>query len=262
MQLFYREFGQGKPFLILHGLFGMSDNWLTIGRRLAESYHVFLLDLRNHGQSPHSDEMSYPAMAEDLLEFIDEHHLEKPIVLGHSMGGKVAMQFALTFPDKISHLIVVDIAPRAYFHSHFKYFLENLMVLNLEQFKTRTEIDRFLAEKIPQVAIRQFLLKNLKRNENQSFEWKINLPAIYHNLDQILGGISAQTTFAGPTLFIKGEKSDYISERDETEIKKLFPGAQIKIIKGATHWVHADAPDRLLQEVLKFTQNEGGQHDR
>ncbi len=261
MKLFYREFGQGRPFLILHGLFGMSDNWLSIGRRLAQYFHVFLLDLRNHGQSPHCEEMNYSAMAEDMVDFINDHHLPQAIILGHSMGGKVAMQFALSFQEMISHLIVVDIAPRAYFHSHFKEFLEILLALDLKQFKTRMEIDRFLSNKIPQAAIRQFLLKNLKRNENHQFEWKLNLPAIYHNLDQILAGVSAERSFNGPALFLKGERSDYINQKDHDQIKKLFPKAQIRTIQGATHWVHADAPDQLLNEVLNFIQGNGGQND-
>lgn len=261
MKLFYREFGQGEPFLILHGLFGMSDNWLSIGRRLAQYFHVFLLDLRNHGQSPHCDEMNYSNMAEDLFEFITDHKLTKPVVLGHSMGGKVAMQFALSFTEMVSRLIVVDIAPRAYFHSHFKNFLEILLALDLKHFKTRMEIDRFLSKKIPQAAIRQFLLKNLKRNENHQFEWKLNLPAIYRNLDQILAGVSAEKSFSGAALFLKGERSDYIKQKDHAQIKKLFPGAQVRIIQGATHWVHADAPDQLLNKVLNFIQRNGGQND-
>ncbi len=254
MQLFYREMGEGHPFVVLHGLFGMSDNWLTIGRRLAEHFHVYLLDLRNHGNSPHAEAFNYDVMCADLEEFVESHDLKEAVILGHSMGGKVAMNFALNKPQHVGRLIVVDIAPRAYQHQYFKMFLRLLMDLDLSQLKTRAEADRFLSTKIPQAAIRQFLLKNLKRNQNNQFEWKINLPALYANVDQILAGIQSQKTFNGPTLFLRGEFSDYIQDSDLPQIKALFPKAQIKTIKNATHWVHADAPEQMLKEILSFVQ--------
>ncbi|MHB2149185.1 alpha/beta fold hydrolase [Calditrichota bacterium LG25] len=252
MQLFFREFGRGRPLIVLHGLFGMSDNWLTVGKKLGEHYHVFLLDLRNHGQSPHSDEFNYTVMAEDVEEFIQTHRLERPVVLGHSLGGKVGMELALNFETPVERLIVVDIAPRAYHHSHFKYFLETLLSLNLSEMKTRSEIDKRLSKKIPQPAIRQFLLKNLKRNEQNRFEWKINLKAVYQNLEYILGPVTSNNSFDEPVLFLRGEKSDYITEEDVSTIKRLFPLARIHTIKGATHWVHADAPQELIKEVCEF----------
>ncbi len=253
MKLFFRELGQGRPLIVLHGLFGMSDNWLSIGRQLANFCRVFLLDLRNHGQSPHSTQMNYSLMAEDVVEFLTDHQVEQPVILGHSMGGKVAMTLALNYQALISELIVVDIAPRAYTHSHFKRFLQSLLKLDLSRFKTRAEIDQALAQTIPQLAIRQFLLKNLKRTP-QGFAWKLNLTAIYHNLENILSAVQSSHPFSKPTLFVRGEKSDYITTADHATILQLFPKAKIKTIAGATHWVHADAPQQLLNEVKDFLE--------
>ena len=254
MDLFFRKLGQGDPLIILHGLFGMSDNWLTIGKKLSNYFEVYLLDLRNHGNSPHSNEFNYQVMSQDVVNFIENLSLEKPLLLGHSMGGKVGMTLALEFPQLIHGLIVVDIAPRVYFNTRFKAFLEILLRLDLTQFKTRSEIDRHIAQKIPQIAIRQFLLKNLKRTSDNHFSWKLNLKAIYENLEHILSAVKSTHHFDGPVLFLRGEKSDYIQQSDIPEIKKLFPEAQIKTIAGASHWVHADAPDLLIAEIVNFWQ--------
>ncbi len=258
MKLFYREFGQGEPFFILHGLFGMSDNWVTLGRHFARYFHVYLLDLRNHGRSPHADAFNYEVMVDDIMEFVRDHQLERVHLLGHSMGGKVGMLFALEYAQYVKDLIVVDIAPRAYRHSHFRQFLKLLLNMDLSKLRSRIESDRYLAAKIPQTPIRQFLLKNLRRNEQNGFEWKINLPALYQNVDRILAGIHSEKTFPGPVLFLKGEKSDYIGQNDILQIKKLFPKARIVTVPSASHWVHAEAPDFLLNSVLEFASKKSG----
>ncbi len=253
MKLFYREMGRGDPLIILHGLFGMSDNWMTLGRRFSREFRVFLLDLRNHGRSPHDAQFDYDSMVQDLLEFVDDHHLGQVHLLGHSMGGKTAMLFSLNYPGRVKSLIVVDIAPRAYHHSRFKQFLKLLLLMDLSKLHTRIESDRYLAAKIPQTPIRQFLLKNLRRNEQNRFEWKINLPALYQNVDRILAAIDSDETYQGPTLFLKGEQSEYIRPGDAQTINALFPQAKIVTVPGATHWVHADAPEFLYRMVVKFT---------
>lgn len=257
MKLFYREFGNGQPLIILHGLFGMSDNWVSLGRKLGEYFHVYLLDLRNHGQSPHSPEFNYPVLAADLLEFLQDNKIQAANLLGHSLGGKASMLFSLQHSEMVRKLIVVDIAPKAYSHPHFKQFLKLLLNMDLGKIHSRIESDRILAAKIPQTAIRQFLLKNLRRNEQNRFEWKLNLKALYENLDKVLEAIdSGGKTFDGPVLFLRGERSDYIKDEDIPQIKELFPKAVIKTVPGATHWVHADNPQFVLQTVTDFVLKE------
>ncbi|NOX88865.1 MAG: alpha/beta fold hydrolase [Calditrichaeota bacterium] len=256
MRLFFRTVGKGQPLIILHGLFGMSDNWMSVGKQLSRYFRVFLLDLRNHGKSPHHPEFDYPVMVRDLVEFIREQNLKNVNLLGHSMGGKVSMLFALNHPESVNNLIVADIAPRAYNHPYFKQFLELLLKLDVSNLKTRAEADRFLSRQIPQTAIRQFLLKNLQRDRQNRFYWKINLQAVYRNLDRILEAVRSERPFTGRALFLRGEFSDYISNDDFEEIYRLFPKAQIKTVPKATHWVHADAPKLLIENILEFIKPE------
>ncbi len=257
MKLFYREYGQGEPLIILHGLFGMSDNWVSLGRRWAQNFRVFLLDLRNHGRSPHAPEFNYSVLADDLLEFMQDHRLTEATILGHSLGGKTAMLFALSYPRLVRRLIVVDIAPRAYRHTRFRQFLKLLLNMNLNKIQSRIEGDRLLAAKIPQTAIRQFLLKNLRRTEENTFVWKLNIPALYENVDRVLEAIEAPgEPFTGPALFLRGEQSDYIREADMAQIRQLFPKAQVVTVPKATHWLHADNPQFLFQEVNRFMKQE------
>ena len=251
MQLHYKESGRGRAVILLRGLFGSSDNWHHIALRLAESFHVFAIDQRNHGQSPHSDLMNYPLMAADLDEFMAARGLESAAVIGHSMGGKTAMQFALQFPQRVEKLIVADMAPRAYAPAHEKIFAAQL-ALDLKSFSTRQQIEDALAPEIPDLVLRRFLLKNLGRNAAGEFFWKINLGGLADNYPRLREPVAHPRPFAGRTLFIRGEKSDYIRPADESLICELFPQGEIKVIAGASHWVHADKPDEFLRLVLNF----------
>lgn len=253
MHLHFKESGQGRVVILLHGLFGSSDNWHHIGLKLAESFHVFALDQRNHGQSPHSDEMNYPLMAADVNEFMAARGLETVMVIGHSMGGKTAMQFALQFPQRAEKLIVADMAPRAYAPAHGNIFAA-LLALDLRSYLTRQEIEVALAPEIPDLVLRRFLLKNLGRNSAGEFFWKINLRGIAENYLKLREPVSALAPFAKPALFIRGGKSNYINPEDEPLIRELFPQSQIQTIAGAGHWVHADVPEAFLRLVLDFLQ--------
>ncbi|MBK6345640.1 MAG: alpha/beta fold hydrolase [Bacteroidales bacterium] len=253
MKLFYRHFGEGPPLIILHGIFGISDNWVTIGKRLAEKFSVYIPDLRNHGQSPHSPTFNYAAMADDVLEFIEAHELGKPVIIGHSMGGKIAMTFALEHQDMVEKLIVVDISPRRYpgRNVHFD-MIGAMMEVDFEHIRTREEVEKFLTERIPDQRIRLFVMKNLYRKTRHSLDWRLNLPAISSNMDYVFEGIDSTEVYNGATLFVKGGKSDYITGMDTGLILKNFPKAYIQTIEGASHWVHADAPDELCKLFSGF----------
>jgi esterase len=251
MQLHFKESGQGQPVILLHGLFGSSDNWHTIALRLAEKFHVFALDQRNHGQSPHSAEMEYPLMADDVDKFFATRGLESGMVIGHSMGGKTAMQLALQFPHRVQKLVVADIAPRAYAPAHDKIFAA-LLALDLATFQNRTQIEEALAQEIPGLVLRRFLLKNLGRNPAGGFSWKINLRGLAENYWRLREPVSGAAPYTGPTLFIRGGKSNYVQPEDEPLIREWFPAAQIETIAEAGHWLHADKPEEFLRLVLEF----------
>jgi len=251
MQLHFKQLGHGEPLVLLHGLFGSADNWFGVAPKLAEKFHVYTLDLRNHGLSPHSDMMDYPLMAADVEKFFTAHHLETACVIGHSMGGKVAMQFALDFPARVKKLIVVDMAPRAYAPSHDN-ILAALQSLDLESLQTRPQAEEALAAEIPSLNLRRFLLKNLGRDDHGKFFWKMNLRGLAKNYPRLGEVLGARTPFTGPTLFIRGGKSNYIAAADEAEIRRLFPAVDIQTIPKAGHWVHADAPDDFVRIVLDF----------
>lgn len=251
MKLAYRETGEGKPLIILHGLFGSSDNWLSIAKMLGNEYKVYLLDLRNHGSSPHSDDFSYDAMSADLLEFIKEHSIEDPLIMGHSMGGKTAMKFALSNPEVLSKLIIVDIAPR-YYPVHHDVILEGLQAIDIENLKSRREADETLAGYVKEQGVRQFLLKNLTRNDEGGYEWKMNLPVISEKIENVGEGIKEDSSFEKPALFINGATSGYLQEKDEELIYRLFPEATIQTIQGAGHWVHAEKPEEFTNMVRAF----------
>ncbi|MBK6967444.1 MAG: alpha/beta fold hydrolase [Bacteroidales bacterium] len=257
MKLFYRHFGEGQPLIILHGIFGISDNWVTLGKRLAEKFSVYIPDMRNHGQSPHSPTFNYAAMADDLLEFIEEHELKKPMIIGHSMGGKVAMTFALEYPEMIDKLAIVDISMRKYpgRNVHFD-MISAMMAVNFEAVSTREEVEALLENSIPDKRIRLFVMKNLYRKTRYTFDWRLNLPAISANMDYVFEGIESSSKFTGPTLFIKGGKSDYIIDADLPLIYKNFPAAKVQIIAGASHWVHADSPNELCRLFSVFLGKE------
>ena len=251
MPLHFKQLGHGEPLVLLHGLFGSGDNWFGVAPKLAEKFHVFAPDLRNHGHSPHHAEMDYPLMAADLEKFFAAQKIENARVNGHSMGGKVAMQFALDFPARVKKLVVVDMAPRAYKRKHDHIF-EALLAVDLKLFQTRAEIEVALEPEIPSLNLRRFLLKNLGRDDHGKFFWKMNLRGVAENYSRLGEVLDPQNHFEKPALFIRGAKSDYINTADEAGIHRLFPAAEIRTIASANHWVHADAPEEFLRLVLDF----------
>lgn len=257
MKLFYRHYGEGQPLIILHGIFGISDNWVTLGKRLAEKFSVYIPDQRNHGQSPHSVTFNYFALADDLHEFIREHKLEKPMIIGHSMGGKVAMTFALEHPEMVDKLVVVDISPRKYpgRNVHFD-MISAMMAVNFDAVHSREEVEQLLETSIPNKRIRLFVMKNLYRKTRTTFDWRLNLEALSANMDFVFEGVESSDVYEGPTLFIRGGRSDYILDEDTPLIMKLFPRARIQTIDKASHWVHADAPTELCRLFSLFLGKE------
>ncbi|AZQ63322.1 alpha/beta fold hydrolase [Flammeovirga pectinis] len=253
MNLFYREIGEkgNTPFLIFHGLFGQCDNWMTLGKVLSEKFHVYMIDQRNHGQSPHSEDFSYQFLADDIKDFIEQHEIEKPIVLGHSMGGKAVMQFAANYPSMLSRMIIVDIAPRFY-PVHHQVILEGLNALPITTIKTRGEADKALAEYIPNFGERSFLLKNIYRKKEGGFAWRPNLKVITENIEEVGKALESNHLIEVPTLFIGGSSSNYIQEADQKEINEKFASVHIVMIDGAGHWVHAEKPKELLEAINKF----------
>jgi esterase len=262
MNLFFRKSGNGNPLIILHGLFGISDNWATLAKQWSEYFTVYAVDLRNHGQSPHSDQWKYWIMAEDVLELIEKEKLEKVILLGHSMGGKVAMRLALDAPEIISKLIVCDIAPKKYPVEN-QHVVDALLKVNLEKVSSRKEVEDILAKQLKDNGTVQFLLKNLFWRESAPSEnelpngekklaWRFNLPVISKNLEIVADATDSPAPCDVETLFIRGEKSNYILKEDEAEIKTIFPRSTIQTIRGAGHWVHADQPKEVFDAVMGF----------
>ena len=251
MQLHFKQLGHGEPLVLLHGLFGSSDNWFGVAPDLAKKFHVFIPDLRNHGHSPHHAEMDYPLMAADVENFFAAQKIESAHVIGHSMGGKVAMQFALDFPARVKKLVVVDMAPRAYERRHDPIFTA-LLALDLNSFQTRSQMEEVLAAEIPLLNLRRFLLKNLGRDAEGKFFWRMNLGGVAENYSRLGEVLRAGKPFARPALFIRGGKSDYMAEADTVEIHRRFPSAEIQTIAGASHWVHADAPEEFVRCVRDF----------
>jgi esterase len=249
----YKVFGEGEPVVIMHGLLGMLDNWQTFAKNLAKKYMVCIIDLRNHGKSFHSDEMDYLLMAEDLREFMELHHMFNAHLLGHSMGGKVAMKFAFEHPDMVSKLIVADISPSKYPGGH-ESILEALLSVDLAKVNEREEVDNHLMDFIGDRKIVLFLMKNLSRVKEGGFRWKANLDAISNNYENILDEINSSDAYEAPTLFIKGERSNYLNEKYSQPIRDLFPGATVKEIPGAGHWVHSDDPETTLKYVEEFLE--------
>ena len=251
MKLHFRTLGEGLPLVILHGLFGTSDNWQTLGRRFSENYKVYLVDMRNHGRTEHSHEFDYQLMADDIKELIQSENLQNPIVMGHSMGGKAAMNFALQNPELLCKLIVVDIAPKAY-PPHHDEIIAGLKSIDLANLKSRNDADEQLKAYVLEADTRLFLLKNLYRKEDNTFAWRVNIPAVEKNIDKIGGEITSDAPFTKPTLFIRGGRSRYIKPEDNTSISSLFPDSEIESIEEAGHWVHAEAPEKFYEIVMRF----------
>ena len=252
MELFHNQYGDsGPPFILLHGLLGAHGNWHTLSRTAFQDVaRVYAVDQRNHGRSPHADAMDYPTLATDLRRFIDRHDLAPAAVLGHSMGGKTAMQAALSHPDRVDRLIVVDMAPKAYPPHHTK-LLDALARIDPTAYDGRDEIDEVLAEDVPSWPIRQFLLKNLDY-DGETYTWRMNLDAIRAHYDDITAALPRMPTYEGPALFVRGGASDYVADEDREGIRARFPNAELVTIDGAGHWVHADAPDALAEVVTDF----------
>ena len=250
LTLFAEAYGGGPGLIILHGLFGSLDNWHTMSKRFGEGNRVFALDQRNHGRSPHSDIFTYDAMREDLRGFYAQTGLSHASLLGHSMGGKTAMEFALAYPEMVEKLIVVDIAPRAYLPQHDD-LLKALAEIDLARAMTRREVENALGEHIPSIPVRMFLMKNLKRSEDGRFSWKMNLAAIRANYDEVHRAVAGGRVFPHPALFIRAQWAAYISDEDTDDIRALFPRARIATID-AGHWVHAEAPEPFFRTVRQF----------
>ena len=251
MQLYFEVEGTGHPLIILHGLLGSCENWRTQRRLFSESYQVFAVDLRNHGRSPHSGSFNLPVMAEDLREFMDHHDLAAAHLLGHSLGGKVAMQFAASQCNRVGKLVIVDILPKAYKGEHWA-ILEAMESLDLKILKSRAEADALLAAKIPEPSARHFLLKNIARDEDGRLKWRLGLNAIYQNYHETIKAVALAGPWVKSTLFIKGENSNYIAEKDIPAAKAFFPLAEFVTLAGAGHWVHVDAPETFHRLVLAF----------
>jgi esterase len=253
MKLFSRESGRGTPLIVLHGLFGSSDNWFTQAKLLSDHYKIYSVDLRNHGQSPHSDDFDYPVMVEDLKEFIQSKDIQHPSIIGHSMGGKAAMNFALAYPENISNLIIVDIAPKAYNLEHYT-IAEGLKAIPLDRISSRNEAEEALSQHVPEPDVRQFLLKNLMRKADGGFTWKINLPVISDKLSNIGLDLQFSGKFEKPTLFIRGSRSKYIADADWSRIKEIFPNAELKSMDTG-HWVQAEKPQEFANEVIQWLKS-------
>jgi esterase len=259
MKLFFRKYGSGQPLIIMHGLFGQSDNWNTLSKQFADAstplsmtFEVYAVDMRNHGLSPWSEQWNYKAMSEDILELINDNNLQDPILLGHSMGGKAAMQFAIDHPGKLSKLIVVDIAPKNY-PPHHDGVIEGLLSCDLSVLKTRKEVEEQLSKFIKDFGTKQFLLKNLYWKTETQLAWRFNLEVLSKDKNETGRSFEMQYVRCDvPSLFVRGELSKYILDEDELTIETIFPNVRFATIHGAGHWVHAEKPKEFFEEVMKF----------
>ncbi|HEX7893151.1 MAG TPA: alpha/beta fold hydrolase [Terriglobales bacterium] len=251
MELHFEASGNGEPLIVLHGLFGSLDNWRSISARLSAQFTVFALDQRNHGGSAHAEEMDYSLMAQDVVEFLEKRGLSQTNVLGHSMGGKTAMQLALSHPNRVSKLIVADIAPRTYPAWHEK-MITGMLQLNLDHFDGRAQLEAALAPAVPDLPTRRFLLKNVVRKPGNGFCWRLGLKQIQSNYSRLTEAVLAGEPFQKHALFIRGANSDYVLESDFPEIRRLFPQAEIRTLPDAGHLLHIQSPQPFLQLVTDF----------
>lgn len=255
IELFSRTRGQGSWLVMLHGLFGSGDNLGGLARALEAHFQILLIDLRNHGRSPHAGGMDYTAMAQDVLATMDREGIEIAPVFGHSMGGKVAMQMALMAPERISSLIVGDIAPVTYGGHHDK-ILEGMQVVADAAPQSRQEAQALLKPYAGEDDVLAFLMTNWRRDTAGTWGWRINLPAIIHHYDDIAAGLDGGR-YDGPVLFLRGEKSNYIEASYREQIIDLFPKASVKTIGGTGHWLHAEKPDMVARSILQFLKRVG-----
>jgi esterase len=263
MKLFYRKYGNGPSLIILHGLYGSSDNWVTIAKNLSQYYTVYLPDQRNHGQSPHDSIHDYDAMRDDLFELARDLRLKKFFLSGHSMGGKTATSFTIKWPEMINGLLIADISPfnnenlnLSIYNQHLT-ILKTILSVDLTLISSRAEAESLLKEMIPSDNVRGFILKNLQRISGNKFGWKLNAASLLNNLHKIMEGIdpgpeSAQQISGFPVIFLKGADSDYLPEKDYTNIRKVFPAAEFIEASNAGHWIHADRPDEVIINLKKL----------
>ena len=250
--------GEGPPALVLHGLFGSGTNWRTIARRLGSRLECHLVDQRNHGQSPHARGMAYPALAADVLAYLDANRLDRAGFIGHSMGGKTAMALALTAPERVRWLVVADIAPAPSPSDH-RPILDALRTLAPDSLASRAAADAALARSVPDPGLRQFLLQNLVRGDG-GLRWRIDLEAIAEALPDLTGfpPTAQGAVYRGPTLFLRGERSDYVTARHEPRIRALFPSASVDTIADAGHWLHAEQPAAMTDRIARFIDEAAG----
>jgi len=251
MLLHSKILGKGEPLLIIHGFFGMGDNWKSLANKFSKNFEVHLIDQRNHGRSFHTDDFTYELMADDLHHYISHHQLKNVNLIGHSMGGKTAMQFACTYPEIVSKLIVADIAPKAY-PLHHQDILKALSSLDFSELDSRKQADEVLSRYIKNMGIRQFLLKNLFWKEKGQLGLRINLPVLIKNIEEVGKALSENSVYSGDALFLRGANSQYIEVNDEMLILKHFPKAKIETISNAGHWLHAENPKDFYSEVINF----------
>ncbi len=248
VDLFHRRAGNGRSIVILHGLFGSCDNWGSIGKALAERYDVTLIDQRDHGRSPHTDRVTYPLMAEDVHALVTGLGLRDIILVGHSMGAKTAMYFAHRWPELLGHLVSVDMGPREYPLSNQAPIIEALTTSDLAHKTTRREVEQHLARHVPEPGVRQFLLKSLYWETPERLAWRFNVPVLARDINDILAAAPAETIRV-PSLFIRGGQSDYITRADIPALKEQFPNSRIGTVDFAGHWVHAQAPDEVMDMI-------------
>jgi pimeloyl-ACP methyl ester carboxylesterase len=246
----HKILGQGEPIVILHGLFGMLDNWQSIAKKLAEEYMVILVDQRDHGKSDHTDAFNYNLLAEDLNKFLGKNWIHSCHIIGHSMGGKTAMQFAALYPDLIEKLVIVDIGPKAYEPGHELVF-KALLDVPINKVESREEVEEIISKYIDDKGTRLFLMKNLQRKKEGGFRWKMNLTLLHKEYFNILSAIETEDPIEVETLFIFGSKSHYIIPSDIDEIKLIFPNSSFSDVD-AGHWIHAEKPDELLSLINGF----------
>ena len=265
MKLYYRKYGNGPPLIILHGLYGSSDNWVTIAKNLSDIFTVYLPDQRNHGQSPHSEIHDYTAMGEDLFELVNDLKLSRFFLAGHSMGGKTAIEFALKWPEMLNGLLIADISPFTNENNSHSVFSQHNSILNAilsfdpRKISTRREAEAILMEKIPSDKVRGLILKNLHRISENSFGWKLNALSLKKNLEKIMEGIDRKTALSHhisgfPVIFLKGSDSDYISSDDFKNIRDIFPAAEFIEVPGAGHWIQVDRPDAVIKNIKKLLE--------
>ena len=253
MKLFFRKFGSGQPVVILHGLFGLSDNWVTFARQLGEHYAVYVPDLRNHGQSPHSTVFDFSSLENDITELVEEIGSDRIFLIGHSLGGKTAMFFALHHPEIVRKLVVVDISLRkSPPDSEHQLLLNAMMDVDFSEANSRSDVEKQLQQTVKSQKLRQFLMKNVYWRDRHSLDWRLNLRAINENLMSVFEGVDVSGSYPGPALFIRGGSSEYVRDSDLDDLKMKFPGSELETIANASHWVHADAPGEFYSLVKNF----------